>query len=80
MVSDYLTQVRHLLEQLGKQLQGVWMAELQLQLQRMEHCLLKLLDGLHVQQAGPVWTGHRDTGDQLVTDLTLISFHNAPQN
>lgn len=57
MVGDDLAQVGHLLEQLGKQLQGVWVVDLQLQLQGVKHRLLELLDGFHVQQAGTVWTG-----------------------
>lgn len=55
VVGDDLAQVGHLLEQLRKQLQRVWVADLQLQLQRMKHRLLETLDGLHVQQAGTVW-------------------------
>lgn len=54
VVSDDLTQVSHFLEQLGEQLQGVRVVELQLQLQGMQNRLLELLDGLHVEQAGPV--------------------------
>lgn len=55
VVGDDLAQVGHFLEQLRKQLQGVWVADLQLQLQRVKHRLLETLDGLHVQQAGTVW-------------------------
>lgn len=55
VVGDDLAQIGHLLEQLGKQLQRVWVADLQLQLQRVKHRLLETLDGLHVQQAGTVW-------------------------
>lgn len=69
MVGDDLSQVGHFLEQLGKQLQRVWVVELQLQLQRMQHRLLKLLDGLHIQKAGTVWTGDRDREAKSVTFL-----------
>lgn len=55
VVGDDLTQVGHFLEQLREQLQRVWVADLQLQLQRMKNRLLEALDGLHVQQAGTVW-------------------------
>lgn len=55
VVGDDLAQVGHFLEQLREQLQGVWVADLQLQLQRVKHRLLETLDGLHVQQAGTVW-------------------------
>lgn len=61
VVGDDLPQVGHFLEQLGKQLQGVRVVELQLQLQRVKNRLLKLLNGLYVEQAGSVWTD--DTGD-----------------
>lgn len=60
MVGDDLAQVGHFLEQLGEQLQGVRVVELQLQLQRVKHRLLELLNGLHVEQAGPVWTDDTD--------------------
>lgn len=62
MVGDDLTQVGHFLEQFGKQLQGVWVVELQLQLQRVKDRLLKLLNGLHVEQAGSVWVGDAEDG------------------
>lgn len=55
VVGDDLPQVGHFLEQLGEQLQGVWVADLQLQLQGVKHRLLETLDGLHVQQAGTIW-------------------------
>ena len=71
VIGDNLTKVCHLLKQLGKQLQGVGVVQLQLQLKRMKHRLLQLLDGLHVQQARPVWTGYRDRREKSVTHLTL---------
>lgn len=60
MVGDDLAQVGHFLEQLGEQLQGVRVVELQLQLQRVKDRLLELLNGLHVEQAGSVWTDDTD--------------------
>lgn len=60
MVGDDLAQVGHFLEQLGEQLQGVRVVELQLQLQRVKDRLLELLNGLHVEQAGPVWADDTD--------------------
>lgn len=62
VVGDDLPQVGHFLEQLGEQLQGVRVVELQLQLQGVKNRLLKLLDGLHVKQAGSVWIKGTDTG------------------
>lgn len=62
VVGDDLTQVGHFLQQLGEQLQGVRVVELQLQLQRVKNRLLKLLNGLHVEQARPVWMENTDGG------------------
>ena len=54
MVGHDLPQVRHLLQQLGEQLHGVRVVDLQVELQGVEHRLLEPLDGPHVQQARPV--------------------------
>lgn len=61
MVGDDLAEVGHFLEQLGEQLQGVRVVQLQLQLQRVKNRLLELLNGLHVEKAGSVWMDDTDS-------------------
>ncbi len=50
VIGHQLTQVRHLLQDFGEQLERVGMVGLQLQLQRVKNRLLQVLDGLDVQQ------------------------------
>lgn len=79
VVGDDLAQVGHFLEQLRKQLQGLWVADLQLQLQRVKHRLLETLDGLHVQQAGTVWVrqgAHLLRTGQRVRKISLRAAEN----
>lgn len=54
VVRHQLAQVRHLLQDFSEQLQRVRMVGLQLQLQRVKNRLLEILDGLDVQQSGPI--------------------------
>ena len=50
MVCDKLPEVCHLLEHFGEKLEGVGVVHLQLELQGMEHRLLEVLNGLHIEQ------------------------------
>lgn len=61
-----LSEVCHFLEQLGKELGGLGVVHLELELQGLQQVVLDVLNGLHVQQTWAVW-GRRRTGGS-VTD------------
>lgn len=50
-----LSEVCHFLEQLSKELGGLWVVQLELQLQGLQQIVLNVLDGLHIQQTWAVW-------------------------
>jgi hypothetical protein len=54
MLRDDLSEVCHFLQQLGKQLWGLGVVQLELQLQGLQQVVLNVLNGLYVQQARAV--------------------------
>ena len=50
-----LSEVCHFLEQLGKELGGLGVVQLELQLQGLQQVVLYVLNGLHIQQTWAVW-------------------------
>lgn len=60
-----LSEVCHFLEQLGKELRGLGMVHLELELQGLQQVVLYVLNGLHVQQTRAVW-GSRRTGGSVI--------------
>lgn len=50
-----LSEVGHFLQQLGKELGGLGVVQLELELQRLQQVVLYVLNGLHIQQTWAVW-------------------------
>ena len=56
VVSHQWPQIDNLLQELGEELRAVRVEGLQLLFQSLQHRVLKVLDGLHVHQAWPIFT------------------------
>lgn len=60
MLCDDLPEVCHLLEHLGEQLWGLWVVQLELELQGLQQVVLDVFNGLHIQQAWAIWEKWKD--------------------
>lgn len=74
VISDHLPEVGHLLQHLGEELDGVGMVDLKLELQRVQHCLLQLLNRLDVEQAWPIWATTREKVKRSSSSITTWEF------
>lgn len=57
-----LSEVCHFLEQLGEELRGLGVVQLELELQGLQQVVLYVLNGLHIQQTWAVWESRRTGG------------------
>ena len=64
MFCNNLSEVCHFLEKLGKELRGLRVVQLELELQGLQQVVLYVLNGLHIQQTWAVW-GSRRTGGSV---------------